>query len=984
MKFAYRCLINRRQTVSQSLITTIKSLLIPIVALSVVMAAPQAGAQEAGSISGRVIDPASRSSMSGVAMRITETGARTSTARDGSFHFGGLPAGDYSIELSFLGLDPMVEQVTLAQGERLSREIDYGSGTLDVVIVRGIRGAQAAALNEQRTNDNISNVISADQLGNFPDRNIAEAMRRIPGVSVEREDKAGDGRYVSIRGLDSALNNFKLNGMNVAQMEEDNRRIPLDVIQVEAVSKIVVNKTLLPSHDGDGIGGAVELISATAFDYNQMYINANVEGFHNDFAGKVGGRVSGTFANVFGADDRWGFLISAAFSDRDTTGYAVENDEDWVSVIEQDDDQPLESGNALEVYDFGAVQIDNNRENIGINTAINYRASADTLWTFKGSFNELEDTEFSRGFFIVGDDDELFPDGVLAPEDGYTGRIVSEYEESLFRTQAYTLIGVTQKDRWRFDYSAGYSEGVREEPQDNEVTFEKDMLTSTVLYDRSDNEFPNPSSSLDAADVAAFADSSGWTLSSNDIDQDEAKDEKFALRFDATLDLPNSTTWKYFKTGFLFQRSDRSLFEANLLDADGDLLFEEDGFRGEDVNFADVGSPYDPIFAIDEAMMKNWRQIGFGLVDQGILDNDYVESNGLINGDEDTYTGTEDIYAGYVMAQADFGKWELIGGVRVEFTDIEINNLALVEDEDLGTETLSPITTNTDYTEVLPRMQVNYRASNQLVYRGAVFASLARPEFQYVAGTTEITIEDGTADIFLGNPDLEVAYSWNFDVGVEYYFGTIGILSANLFYKDIDNFIFNDDAPEGAGDASQFENDPRFDGLNIGDVDTYLNGNDAQVYGIELNYMQQFTNLDGFWGGFGTYANLTLQESEADAGLEGRENIDFFNAPDYVGTVALTYQSRRFEGSLAYSFRERFLLEFSQFQESLWEQNYESLDITLQYDLTDKISLTFRGSDILDDGTDAIVFRTFSTGKAYVHESVYNGTNITFGINATF
>jgi hypothetical protein len=129
---------------------------------------------------------------------------------------------------------------------------------------------------------------------------------------------------------------------------------------------------------------------------------------------------------------------------------------------------------------------------------------------------------------------------------------------------------------------------------------------------------------------------------------------------------------------------------------------------------------------------------------------------------------------------------------------------------------------------------------------------------------------------------------------------------------------------------------------------------------------------------------LTLQESEADAGLEGRESVDFFNAPNYIGTVALTYQSRRFEGSLAYSFRERFLLEFSQFQESLWEQNYESLDITLQFDLTDKISLTFRGADILDDGNDPIVFRTFSTGKAYVHESVYNGTNITFGIDATF
>ena len=984
MKFAYRRLVNRQQTVNQSLITKFHSLLVPIVALSVVMAVPQVAAQEAltGSINGRIVKTATRASVSGVLLRIVETGATTSTARDGRFRFGGLPAGNYSIDMSFLGLDSKVEQVALAQGERLSVEFEIGPATLDEVVVIGIRGAQAAALNEQRTNDNISNVISADQLGIFPDRNIAEAMRRIPGVSVEREEKAGDGRYVSIRGLDSALNNFKLNGMNVAQQEEDNRRVALDIIQVEAVSKIIVNKTLLPNHDGDGIGGAVELISATAFDYNRLYFNANVEGFYNDFKDKLGSRVSGTFANVFGDDDQWGFLISATYSDRSTTGFSVHNDEDWISLIEQDDDEPLMSGNSLEAYEYAILQIDNDRENIGVNMAINYRVSEDTTLMFKGSYNKLEDIEFDRGLKLNGDDDELYQAGVFQPLDGYTARIEAEYEQTDFRSQTYSLIGETQRDRWRFDYSAGYSEGIRDEPNDNELSFEKDLTTNPILYDRaSNNEFPGPI--LNAADLAALADPSGWNLSSNDIDRDRAQDEKFAVRFDATLDTLDSTLFKYFKTGFLFQRSDRSLFEANVLDADGDLFLEEDGWRGADVNFADIGSPFDPILAIDRGMLSQWGTLGFDLVDQGIVDNDYVE-NGAIPGDEDTYDGTEDIYAAYAMAHADVGKWQLIGGVRVEYVEIEVNNLALIEDDNLGTETLTPITTKTDYTEVLPRLQINYRASDNLIFRGAVFASLARPEFQYIAGTTEIDIEGTTADIFLGNPDLKSAFAWNFDVGVEYYFGGIGILSANLFYKRIDDFIFNDDAPEGAGDPSQFENDPRFDGLTIGDVETFLNGETAEVYGVEFAYVQQFTNLDGFLGGFGTYMNLTLQDSEADSGLDGRHDVEFFNAPKYIGTAAVTYQNRKFEGSLAYSFREKFLFEFAPFQESIYEQNYESLDITLQFHLTDKIRLIFRGADILDSGTDAIVLRTFGKGKGFVDDSVYNGRNITFGVSATF
>ena len=159
--------------------------------------------------------------------------------------------------------------------------------------------------------------------------------------------------------------------------------------------------------------------------------------------------------------------------------------------------------------------------------------------------------------------------------------------------------------------------------------------------------------------------------------------------------------------------------------------------------------------------------------EDGTLDNDY-EDNGAIPADEDTYSATEDILSAYVMGQANIGKWEFIGGVRIEQTDVSVRNLELTEDEDAGTETLMPIRTNTDYTEVLPRLQINYRASDDLVFRGAAFASLARPEFQFIAGTTEIAIEDGTADVFLGNPSLKSAYAWNFDFGVEYYFGGIG------------------------------------------------------------------------------------------------------------------------------------------------------------------------------------------------------------------
>jgi TonB-dependent receptor len=265
-----------------------------------------------------------------------------------------------------------------------------------------------------------------------------------------------------------------------------------------------------------------------------------------------------------------------------------------------------------------------------------------------------------------------------------------------------------------------------------------------------------------------------------------------------------------------------------------------------------------------------------------------------------------------------------------------------------------------------------------------VFTSVARPEFQFVAGTTEIEIENGTADIFLGNPSLKAAYAWNFDLGVEYYYGGIGIISANVFYKSIDDFIFNDDAPEDDASSSRFDNDPRFAGLTIGDVETYINGNSADIYGVELNYMKQFSDASGWMSGIGTYLNLTMQRSSADSGLEGRDDVDFFNAPKYVGTAALTYQRGRFEGNLAYSFRDKFLFEFSEFQESIYEQDYNSLDLTLNFDLTSRMRLLFSATDITDGGDKAIVRRTFGSRTQYLDNSNYNGRSVTFGINATF
>jgi TonB-dependent receptor len=186
---------------------------------------------------------------------------------------------------------------------------------------------------------------------------------------------------------------------------------------------------------------------------------------------------------------------------------------------------------------------------------------------------------------------------------------------------------------------------------------------------------------------------------------------------------------------------------------------------------------------------------------QSGLQNDYVEDDGKIAQDEDSYTSNEDIYAGYVMAKAVWGKLEVIGGVRVDHTRISSDNY-----EALALEDQDPVYTKVkgkaSYTSVLPRLQVNYRASDDFVVRGAFYTSIARPEPLYISGATEIEEEDGKVDVTVGNPNLKPAYAYNFDLSLERYFGSVGLISGGLFYKKIDRFIFSGVAPETEGDRA--------------------------------------------------------------------------------------------------------------------------------------------------------------------------------------
>lgn len=929
--------------------------------------------QTSSVVEGVVYEAGTGKPLPGVRVRIAETGQTAVTGEQGRYRFAHIAEGDYALYFDYMGFATINEKISVADGDDELHETQIGTpGSIEEILVTGQRGGQARALNDQYSANNSRNVVSADQAGRFPDRNAAESLRRIPGVSVQREVTGGEGRYISIRGLDSGLNNTQINGVNAAQPEKENRRVPLDMIQTSALSKITVHKTLTPDLDADGIGGAVELETATAFDYPDRVIDLNLRGYYQELAGEFDPIAEGTFATRFGEEEQFGILISLSYANRSTQGYVFYNDEDQLAYVE---DQPSSGVTPLQYH---ITSYENKRENISSNVAFNWAVSDATQLVFKASYNRLYDKELSHALYFEGGTEDYDDDGMLIMSEPGTANIFNQYEETELTQEVYWLGGTTFRGPFEFEYGVGYSSALREEPFDNEVAFEYELESNLFDYDQS-SSFPIPN--LSAADKAGLADPSNYSLGYNDIDIDDSENQRTSFRFDMTYDA--GASWlREIKTGFKIEHSKRDLFEANVMELDGPLSLTEFG-TGALVDVSDAGAPYAPFLSLNQGRLINWRNYSQSLVDGNPdFNNEYVEDGGIAT-DEDSYSSQENIYAAYIMLTANFGDLDIIGGLRIDHTRVESDNYEIFELENED-PIYGRVTGKGDYTEYLPRIQANYHLGEDTLIRAAYYTSIARPEPLFLSGAIEVEEDDGEVDVNIGNPDLEPAYAHNLDFGVERYFDTVGLVSAGVYAKQIQRFIFSGIAPETEGNRARFENDPRLAGKTIDDVTTYTNGEDATIYGLELNLVQNFTSLPGAWSGLGVYANATFQRSKADTGIEGVGKIDFFYAPESFYTAALTYQHYGIEGLIAYSWRDSQNLRFSSYDTLIVEEPYGSLDLQLSYQLTEKATLSMTAVDMLNDGTDPIIDERYGAGSSYLEGATYTGRTVTTGLHVKF
>lgn len=840
-------------------------------------------AAQVGNLTGRVID-ANGNPLPGAAITVEGSELTAHSEADGSYRLVAVPAGAQVVEINYLSFEPERIEVEVAAGATSRRDLRLTSAVFaEELTVTGnpILQGQARALNQQRNALDIVNIVSADQIGRFPDPNAAEATHRAPGVSLQRDQ--GEGRYVSLRGTEPGMSSTMINGERLPSPEGDGRSVALDVIPADLLESIEISKAVTPDMDADAIGGVVNLVTKVAPEEGRTSIAFG--GGYNDLMD------DDTTLGNFVVGRRWngsatGLVLSGSLFD---TNRGSDNIEPEYDDGELDD---------LQLRDYTI-----NRERLGLSGTLDHRPSDSAELRFNAVWNEFGDQEYRRRLRFRPGDDAIERE----LKDRYE---VQEIGSMSFRGSFFSDAGRL------FEYRVSYSTALESEPDRFDTTF----VQEDVEFD------PNVSpTSINPGNIQANprnADISQSVLDDIVRENNLTEDEEVGARFDLSLPVGGLDRGGLLKFGAKGRFKDKNR-DNEVYAFEGDDIFLTsylDGFRNPSPFF---GGKYGDIGEFSRASTPNELIDGLGIEGEREYEEDLAD-----------YDTSEDTVAVYGMVEYQFGaKTSLVGGMRVENSDTSFSAFELQLDEEGDFAGFNPLFGTDGYTEFLPSVQLRHELDDQSNLRAAVSRTLARPRFSDLAPYQFLIEED--LEIERGNPSLEVTRALNLDLLYERYFESVGIVSAGVFHKELEDNVFLYTFDELRGE-------------DLFRVTQPLNGDSASVSGFEFAFQNRFRSLPGALEGLGIYFNMTLTDSEAN--YPERASAPLQGQSDEVANLAVSYEKGRFSGRLSYNLAGKFLAEVGDGpEEDVYVDDHEQMDFSARVQLAGGWSLALDVINLTDE-----------------------------------
>lgn len=899
--------------------------------------APFAAAQV---LSGKVTDASGEAPLQGAIVSIEGLNRSTSTNRFGEYRIANIPTGDYSVTVSYIGAGDVSSDVSVpAAGTVLDFTMGSDVRYLDNILVVGSAAAQAGAINQQRASDSIISVIDSDGLGNFPDTTVADSLQRVPGLSIVTDQ--GEGRYVSIRGINADLISASINGVRTPS-PEDRRGVLLDGVPSDLLDGIEVQKSLTPDLDADSLGGVINLKTISAFDRDGQFVRAKLEGQYNEITEEISPKATLTYSNVF--NDVFGVALSLNYQD-----LRIEAHNNEIGEFGEDDDTGLFSPND----DFENRWYDLTRQRLGLVANFDWRVNENTDLYLRTLFNEYKDDEVRNKFELRSFDDFEDSDVVTPTSTSFALEEIDaevRLREEIRQIQTYALGGETTWDKYTIDYEVSYAYAEEDDSNNHDVTFRsvdlQGIVPEVITLDYSTPETPR----LIASDafLAEVYNPANYFLDSFEREFSVNEDTEISAKFNVAKESYLGDIPVIWKAGVKLR--DREKIR------DVNLTFEED----DTINLANfVGGDFVPGWRLN-VMQPLWPDPNLTAGLRGSFPaSAFVDDDSTIDSTIEDYTIEEQILAGYFLGNFDFGATTVVAGVRVEQTDIDMTGQFFDESDTTQFSFGSFATRNVsdDYTNVLPSVNVKHEFNDKLIGRAAYYASLVRPGFGEMAPFA--ILNDDRDEVELGNPNLDALEADNFDLSIEYYPTELSVLSFGVFYKDIENAIYGvefdiADVPSSVDLSFLPATLIDGDGTNgeIADVVTFINVPSTELTGVEFNYVQSLEDLNPSLEGFLVSANLTLTDSEST--LPNGRVVRFLNQSDTVWNLAIGYDKGPWDLRLSANFRGNSLDELFDTDpgDEVLDRTIDDrtlIEASAKYDVTDNLQIYLEGKNLTDE-----------------------------------
>ncbi len=899
-------------------------------------------------IVGKVVD-ATNQSLVGANVMLLSTSQGAATDNQGNFIISNVKQGNYKIQVSYIGFQKVIKNIEVKPNRTTQVNFKLKAGIINnkVVCVVGERlKGQAKALNQQRNNSNISNVIEADQIGRFPDANIGDAIKRIPAINVQYDQ--GEARFASIRGTAPALNSFTINGERIPSAEAEVRNVQLDLIPSDMIQTIEVNKALTPQMDADAIGGSVNFVTRSA--PNNLRLSVTTASGYSAIESKpiwTGGLVLG---NRF-FNDKLGIMLSGSYNNIDYGSHNAEGK--WKF---DDNNNPY-----VTQWDIRRYLVQRIRKSISLD--LDYKIDPLNTIFLKTIFNKRDDYEnrFRLRYKKLGEPDA---DGMTKAEvrRQTKGGSANNNNRRLEDQQTYK-IALSGKhnfnDLLKVNWSASYSAASEERPNERYISWRAKKIPVKVDISNQTTPYFSTENIYDKLSVKEISEEHKFT--------DESKK---VLKLNLKLPLIKNGKFKNeLRIGGKYKAKskerDNNFYEYELT-TNGETKFANfNNIENKDYTVANfLAGNYTSGKFTSESALGNFDFNQKDLFESKSVKAEYAAKN---------YTAEENISAGYVQLNQKYGKNLLfIIGVRLENTASSNKGYQYNESDD----SVIPIENSDNYLNILPGVHIKYDINNNSILRFAWTNTLARPNYYDLVPYRAISSD--YEELSIGNSTLKPTTAMNLDLMAEHYFSGIGIISAGLFYKNINDFIITKHISDYTDPTT---------GKLFSDFYQPINGAKATLYGVEVGVQRQLDFL-GDWGrSLGIYLNYTYNYSVADNPVLAEQTnsdktIPLPGTAPHTINVAFNYSTPKVDLGVAFNYSSAYLdpdeLNLTPGLERYYDE-VTYLDFNGSYAITEQIRFFVDAKNLLNQP-----LRYYAGIKERTYQQEFYSWNMNFGVKYDF